>query len=75
MGVVSAVGRQLEPDDPMVYVQTDAPINPGSSGGPLVNAAGQVVGINTLMLSQGGGNEGPRLRRAEQHRARRSTSS
>ncbi|MGD9903507.1 MAG: trypsin-like peptidase domain-containing protein [Vicinamibacterales bacterium] len=58
MGVVSAVGRQLEADDPMVYIQTDAPINPGSSGGPLVNAAGQVVGINTLILSQGGGNEG-----------------
>ncbi len=58
MGVVSAVGRQLEPDDPMVYIQTDAPINPGSSGGPLVNAAGLLVGINTLILSQGGGNEG-----------------
>ncbi len=58
MGVVSAVGRQLEPDDPMVYIQTDAPINPGSSGGPLVNALGAVVGINTLILSQGGGNEG-----------------
>ena len=58
MGVISAVGRQLEADDPMVYIQTDAPINPGSSGGPLVNAAGQVVGINTLILSQGGGNEG-----------------
>ncbi|MEZ5293678.1 MAG: trypsin-like peptidase domain-containing protein [Vicinamibacterales bacterium] len=58
MGVVSAVGRQLEPDDPMVYIQTDAPINPGSSGGPLVDANGRVVGINTLILSQGGGNEG-----------------
>ena len=58
MGVVSAVGRQLEADDPMVYIQTDAPINPGSSGGPLVNAAGQLVGINTLLLTQGGGNEG-----------------
>lgn len=58
MGVVSAVGRQLEPDDPMVYIQTDAPINPGSSGGPLVDAHGRVVGINTLILSQGGGNEG-----------------
>lgn len=58
MGVVSAVGRQLEADDPMVYIQTDAPINPGSSGGPLVDAAGRVVGINTLILSQGGGSEG-----------------
>jgi len=58
MGVVSAVGRQLEADDPMVYIQTDAPINPGSSGGPLVDANGRVVGINTLILSQGGGNEG-----------------
>jgi serine protease Do len=58
MGIVSAVGRQLELDDPMVYVQTDAPINPGNSGGPLVDTTGKVVGINTLILSQGGGNEG-----------------
>jgi serine protease Do len=58
MGVVSAVGRQLELDDPMVYVQTDAPINPGNSGGPLVNADGRLVGINTFILSQSGGNEG-----------------
>ena len=58
MGIVSAVGRQLEFDDPMVYIQTDAPINPGNSGGPLVDTKGTVVGINTLILSQGGGNEG-----------------
>lgn len=58
MGIVSAVARQLRPEDPMIYLQTDAPINPGNSGGPLVDAEGRVVGINTLILSQGGGSEG-----------------
>jgi serine protease Do len=58
LGVVSAVGRQLSADDPMVYVQTDAPINPGNSGGALVDVQGRLVGINALILSQGGGNEG-----------------
>jgi len=58
LGVVSAVGRQLTADDSMVYIQTDAPINPGNSGGALVDIQGRVVGINTLILSQGGGNEG-----------------
>jgi serine protease Do len=58
LGVVSAVARQLRPDDPMIYVQTDASINPGNSGGPLVDAAGRMVGLNTLILSQSGGNEG-----------------
>jgi serine protease Do len=42
----------------MVYIQTDAPINPGNSGGPLQDAEGQVVGINSFILSQGGGSEG-----------------
>jgi serine protease Do len=58
LGVVSSVARQTDPDSPLVYIQTDAPINPGNSGGPLVNADGEVVGVNTFILSQSGGNEG-----------------
>ena len=58
LGVVSAVARQLKPDDPMIYVQTDASINPGNSGGPLVDAQGRMVGLNTMILTQSGGNEG-----------------
>jgi serine protease Do len=58
LGVVSSIARQLEPESPMIYVQTDASISPGSSGGPLVDLQGQIVGINTLIVSQGGGSEG-----------------
>ena len=58
MGVVSAVARQLDSDSPIVFVQSDASTNPGNSGGPLVNVDGELVGINTFILSQGGGNEG-----------------
>ncbi len=58
LGVVSAVARQLTPDDPMIYIQTDAPINPGNSGGAVVDTEGRLVGISTLIYSQSGGNEG-----------------
>jgi serine protease Do len=57
-GIISAVARQTDPDSTMVYIQTDAPINPGNSGGPLVDVNGDVVGVNTFILSQSGGNEG-----------------
>jgi serine protease Do len=58
MGVISSVARQANPSRPMTYVQTDAPINPGNSGGPLVDVDGRVVGINTFIMTQGGGSEG-----------------
>jgi serine protease Do len=58
MGVVSAVARQADPSKPLTYIQTDAPINPGNSGGPLVDMNGSVLGINTFILSEGGGSEG-----------------
>jgi len=58
VGVVSAKGREFEELDgrPAVtsYIQTDAAINPGNSGGPLLNLNGEVVGINTFIIGQGG---------------------
>ncbi|MCU1456879.1 MAG: serine protease [Actinomycetia bacterium] len=54
-GVVSSVDRTVQG---VHLVQTDAAINPGNSGGPLVNAQGEVIGINTSIYSQSGGNEG-----------------
>jgi serine protease Do len=57
-GIISAVARQTDPDSPLIYIQTDAAVNPGNSGGPLVNSRGEVVGVNTFILSQSGGSEG-----------------
>jgi serine protease Do len=64
MGIISAKGRRsLSLGGPREvinqdFLQTDAAINPGNSGGPLIDLGGHVVGINTAIASQGGGNEG-----------------
>lgn len=52
-GIVSATGRELRDSQFNHYIQTDASINPGNSGGPLVDMEGQVVGINTMILTGG----------------------
>jgi len=57
-GIVSAKGRVIGSGPYDDFIQTDAAINPGNSGGPLFNAKGEVIGINTAIYSQSGGNNG-----------------
>ncbi len=59
MGIVSAVGREIGSANPFgSFIQTDAAINPGNSGGALVDASGNLIGINTLIFSRSGGYQG-----------------
>jgi serine protease Do len=57
-GIISGKGRELGSIRRAKFLQTDAAINPGNSGGPLVNLAGEVVGINTAIASNSGGYQG-----------------
>jgi serine protease Do len=62
VGVISALGRNFasreDRHDYKNMIQTDAAVNPGNSGGPLVNINGEVIGINTFIFSENGGNVG-----------------
>jgi serine protease DegQ len=59
MGIISAVGREIDRTSPFgTFIQTDAAINPGNSGGALVDTSGNLIGINTLIFSRSGGYQG-----------------
>lgn len=58
-GIVSAMGRSVDRGDRLQnMIQTDASINPGNSGGALINSKGELIGINTMIISRSGGNNG-----------------
>jgi S1-C subfamily serine protease len=61
IGIISSLGRRIETEDGDLVdnvIQTDAAINPGNSGGPLLNTAGEMIGLNTSIFTIGGGNIG-----------------
>jgi len=57
-GIVSALGRSLPDDTYVPFIQTDAAVNPGNSGGPLFNTDGEVIGVNSQIYSRSGGYQG-----------------
>ena len=65
-GIISAKGRGPNITEREDFLQTDAAINPGNSGGPLINLAGEVVGINTAISTRSGGYDGVGLHGPDQ---------